>query len=157
MRVTMNESPLPLRNLFEASLELAPPARAAYLDAHCVEPHVRRLLDSMLAADADADKRLLDHSFDAIYEQIGDIDTANASMPTTVGPFVVREKLGEAGGYVRQGRKNALSVARKEMWPRERGHLARATPRLVEAASKAWFASRNNGSDHKEALPCDGS
>lgn len=89
-----------LRDLFETALSLPSDARAAYLSEHCAQPHQRELLDAMLAADADNGGRLLDQSFDAVYEQIGEVDRENTKPPSSIGPFVLHEKLGEGGSSI---------------------------------------------------------
>ena len=89
-----------LRDLFETALSLPNAAREAYLSEHCAHPHQRELLDAMLAADADNGEHLLDQSFDTVYEQIGEVDRGNTQPPSSIGPFVLHEKLGEGGSSI---------------------------------------------------------
>ena len=96
----MNHTTSRLRDLFETALSLPPNARASYLSEHCAEPRQRELLDAMLAADADISDHLLDGSYDALYEQIGEGDRGDTQPPSSIGPFVLHEKLGEGGSSI---------------------------------------------------------
>ncbi len=90
-----------LRDLFEAAVGLDAHAREQYLDRQCADAEQRRLVQSMLAADGVAGAQLLDQPFDRVLERIGDAEPDSAlSSGTPVGPFVIREKLGEGGSSV---------------------------------------------------------
>ncbi len=91
-----------VRELFETAIALPADARAAYLDMHCHDAAQRARIEGMLAADADHDTRLLDHSVDALFDRLGDA-SAEIALPspgTHIGPFVLRDLLGQGGSSI---------------------------------------------------------
>ncbi|MEO7432368.1 MAG: tetratricopeptide repeat protein [Dokdonella sp.] len=98
----MSIPPLPLRDLFEGALALAPDERAAYLQLRCADPQQRLAVDRMLAADRSEDERLLDQPFDDLLGRVGEPEI-EAPMPppgTRIGSFTLLDKLGEGGSSV---------------------------------------------------------
>jgi serine/threonine-protein kinase len=90
-----------LRELFEAALALAPEERGAFLAERCLDTGQRAAVERLLAADAQGGARVLDDSFDALLDRVG--DTADAASPAAgapVGPFTLVEKLGEGGSSI---------------------------------------------------------
>jgi serine/threonine-protein kinase len=90
-----------LRDLFEATLALAEHERSAYLQQHC-GAHERALIERMLAADAAERALPLDHSFEDMLGRVGeaDLDASLPSSGTSIGPFVLGERLGEGGSSI---------------------------------------------------------
>ena len=70
-----------LRELFEAALALAPEERGAFLAERCLDTGQRAAVERLLAADAQGGARVLDDSFDALLDRVG--DTADAASPAT--------------------------------------------------------------------------
>jgi eukaryotic-like serine/threonine-protein kinase len=91
-----------LRELFEAALAMEPGQRARFLDAHCRDREQRAAVEELLAADAEGDSPLLDRPFDQLLGHVGDpeADTAPPPAGTRVGPFTLRDKLGEGGSSI---------------------------------------------------------
>ncbi|MEO6689685.1 MAG: serine/threonine-protein kinase [Dokdonella sp.] len=86
------------RDLFEAALALAPEQRAAWLVEHCSDATQRGAIERMLAADAGA--HMLDHSFDALLDDIGQAEVVAPTTGLRIGPFSLLEKLGEGGSSI---------------------------------------------------------
>ncbi|WP_412061765.1 protein kinase domain-containing protein [Rubrivirga sp. IMCC45206] len=88
-----------LERLFRAALLHPPEERAAFLDAACDDPALRREVESLLASDAEAG----DHAFlgQAATGLLGDLPAAappaDALVGGTVGPYRVLRPLGEGG------------------------------------------------------------
>jgi serine/threonine-protein kinase len=102
--VVMSSAPMPLRDLFDAALALAPGERAAFLDRHCPDPVARTRLQRLLAAaqEGDGDERdgdaLPGQSADRLAAAIGDIEVGHDWTPgRTIGPYLLLEVLGEGG------------------------------------------------------------
>jgi len=97
----MNAQSPTLRTLFEEALALAPAERAAYLERHCVDAEQRAAVERMIAADADDGSRMLDRSFDALLDRIGETEP-QPSLPAgaAIGPFTVLDRLGEGGSSI---------------------------------------------------------
>jgi serine/threonine-protein kinase len=90
-----------LRELFEAALALAPEERAAFLAERCRDIGRRAAVERLLAADAEGGARVLDDSFDALLDRVGDAtDAEPPSAGVMVGPFTLVEKLGEGGSSI---------------------------------------------------------
>jgi serine/threonine-protein kinase len=95
--------PMPtLRDLFESALALAPTERLAYLHAHCDDAHARAVVERMLTADADGGALPLDQSFEDLLGRVGETerDVPIPGAGSTVGPFTLRERLGEGGSSI---------------------------------------------------------
>jgi serine/threonine protein kinase len=84
--------------LFAAALALPAPERAAYLDAHCLDPALRKQVADLLAA-ADAsnplDQPLPD--LDRTNPRPTGADEPTAAVGDRVGPYKLLEKIGEGG------------------------------------------------------------
>jgi serine/threonine-protein kinase len=86
-----------LRDLFEAAIELAPAARAAFLDLRCVDTSLRARVERLLLADADA-AALFSGGARAAAVAIGDAELSDALPPgSRIGPFELVAVLGEGG------------------------------------------------------------
>jgi tetratricopeptide (TPR) repeat protein len=86
-----------LRDLFEAAIELAPAARAAFLDQRCADPSLRARVERLLHADADA-TALFSGGARAAALAIGDAELADVLPPgSRIGPFELIAVLGEGG------------------------------------------------------------
>ncbi len=85
-------------SLFAAALELPASDRAAYLNAHCPDPAVRRQVEELLAA-ADAsnplDRRPVD--VEQTVHRTQQPPEPSASVGDRVGPYKLLEKIGEGG------------------------------------------------------------
>jgi serine/threonine protein kinase len=80
-----------LKDLFEAALHLKPEHRAAFLDRECNgDPELRRDLEALLAADADAGS-FLEHPTEDIRAVLG------AAPKIIIGPYHLLELIGEGG------------------------------------------------------------
>ncbi|MET0227048.1 MAG: serine/threonine-protein kinase, partial [Dokdonella sp.] len=97
----MTDPKPPPRDLFETALALASAERGAFLAAHCTDAAQRALVERML--DADAAAHVLDDGFDVLLDRVGD-NALDAETPSPigsgVGPFTLREKLGEGGSSI---------------------------------------------------------
>ncbi|HVV97180.1 MAG TPA: protein kinase [Rhodanobacteraceae bacterium] len=125
-----------LRELFEAALALAPAEREAFLAERCRDAGRRASVERLLAADAEGGARLLDDSFDALLDRVG--DPADAEPPAagaSVGPFTLVEKLGEGGSSIvfRATREQdgvrqdvALKLLRRGIYSTEEQHRFRS-------------------------------
>ncbi|MEO7326921.1 MAG: serine/threonine-protein kinase [Dokdonella sp.] len=92
----MSTPTMNLRDLFEAVLELAAPARAEFLDMHCADVAVRARVESMLRASATDDEPISSARLDGLARAIGDIP----ALPPTgsrIGPFEILRVIGEGG------------------------------------------------------------
>jgi serine/threonine-protein kinase len=102
--VVLMTDPTPtLRELFEAALALAPTERRAFLDARCFDAARRATVEQLLAADAEGGARVLDESFDELLGRVSDDSLDEIGPPpagTSIGPFVLVEKLGEGGSSI---------------------------------------------------------
>jgi len=97
-----------LRDLFEAAIELAPAARAAFLDLRCADTSLRARVERLLLADADA-AALFSGGARAAALAIGDAELAEALPPgSRIGPFDLVAVLGEGGS-------STVFHARREM------------------------------------------
>jgi len=86
-----------LRDLFEAAIELAPAARAAFLDQRCADQSLRARVERLLHADTDA-TALFSGGARAAALAIGDAELADALPPgSRIGPFELIVVLGEGG------------------------------------------------------------
>src|SRR5580765_5957289 len=86
-----------LRDLFEAAIELAPAARAAFLDLRCADTSLRAQVERLLLADADA-AALFSAGARAAALAIGDAELADVLPPgSRIGPFELIAVLGEGG------------------------------------------------------------
>ena len=84
-------------DLFEAAIELAPAARAHFLDQRCADPLLRARVERLLHADADA-TALFSGGARAAALAIGDAELADALPPgSRIGPFELIAVLGEGG------------------------------------------------------------
>jgi serine/threonine-protein kinase len=86
-----------LRELFEATIDLAPAARASFLAERCAQPALRAQVERLLAADADA-AALFSGGARAAAAAIGEAALGEALPPGShIGPFELIEVLGEGG------------------------------------------------------------
>lgn len=94
----MNRKSRSLRELFESALALDGLARAAFLDAHCVDRGERARVEALIAADADADEPLAEGAVERLAQAIGHASPAH-HLPagSRIGPFTLLEVLGEGG------------------------------------------------------------
>jgi len=87
-----------LRKLYDAAAGLAPAARAAFLDAHCVDAALRSRLERMLAVDTGLTGGLPHAAVEELAEAIGDPESARSFVPgSRIGPFELTAILGEGG------------------------------------------------------------
>ncbi|MEP7041592.1 MAG: serine/threonine-protein kinase [Dokdonella sp.] len=99
----MTDPKPPTRELFEVALALAPDERVAFLAQHCADAAQRAIVERMLAVDADAAAHVLDDSFDALLDRVGDSRSETETVSpigSSVGPFTLEEKLGEGGSSI---------------------------------------------------------
>jgi len=94
----MPESATPtLRSLFDACADLAPPARAAYLDARCGDATLRARVERLLRADHSEQTPFARDAAEAA-RAIGVPQTDFVLPPgTRIGPFEIIDVLGEGG------------------------------------------------------------
>jgi serine/threonine-protein kinase len=87
----------PLRELFEAAIDLPAEQRAAFLDAHAA-PEQRALLERMLSSRANAGSALPAAPAALLAEALADADTVAMLPPgSRIGPFELVEVLGQGG------------------------------------------------------------
>jgi serine/threonine-protein kinase len=87
---------LSLRELFDAAIELAPPARAAFLAGHCSDPQLRAAIDDLLLAERGSADFFSGGAAEAA-RAIGDVDACALPPGSRVGPFELIAILGEGG------------------------------------------------------------
>ena len=95
--------PIPtLRDLFDQAIALPAGERAAWLDAHCADPAQRLEVERLLATDAAAETRLLDHPFDDLLGRIAEAEPEAEPPPsgTRVGSFTLLDTLGAGGSSI---------------------------------------------------------
>ena len=81
--------------VFSDAVELAPAERAGFLDGACGDDReLRREVESLLAAHADADDDFLDE-IDA--ERVSALVEAGSSRPERIGPWRVLGEIGRGG------------------------------------------------------------
>ncbi|HET7777421.1 MAG TPA: protein kinase [Rudaea sp.] len=104
-----------LRDLFEAAIELAPEARAAFLDEHCADAGLRALVERLLVADVDA-AELFCGGARAAAAAIGDAELADALPPgSRIGPFELIAVLGEGGSSTVFRARRELQGVRQDL------------------------------------------
>ena len=96
----MSEHKLGQRELFEQALVLASTRRAAWLDAHCTDPAVRKSVERMLAADLGGESSLLAQPVDELFDRLGETDHDLPISGSHIGPFTLLDKLGEGGSSI---------------------------------------------------------
>lgn len=82
-----------LEDLFHAVADLAPEARAAYLDRHCPDPDLRREVESLLAADGVGGTRV----GSVIGQGIQQATLGSIEAGQLIGPYRVVRAIGEGG------------------------------------------------------------
>lgn len=155
----------PLRQIFDAVVDLTPQEREQYLAEHPPGPELRAQLERMLRADATL--RCAADDSDRALSWSRALETQNAILPSgsSIGPFVLEMPLGEGGsstvyrayrvlGNVRQSvalkilHRNLLSDVARRQFDRERRALAQLQhpniARLIEGGitdgGVAWLA-----------------
>lgn len=152
-----------LRELFEAAVALAPTDRAAFLDAHCRDPAQRIEVESLLAADADADEPLATGAVDRMASAIGTDDAAQPLPPgSQIGTFQLLDVLGEGGsstvfraardveGAIQQV---ALKLMRRGLYSPEAQRLFRREQRALIQLRHPNIAQMIEGGVTDTALP----
>jgi serine/threonine-protein kinase len=104
----MNTRSMNLREMFESVLELAPSARAAFLDTHCPDPAVRAQLESLLRADASEEEPVSSASLNDLANAIGDASVPALPPGSRIGPFEIVRVIGEGGS-------STVFAARREL------------------------------------------
>ena len=85
------------QELFDAVCDLPPDQRTAYLDAHCADPALRAEVDSLIAADEEAEAIFLEQDVAEKAGPLLEYLQADAMGADFIGPYRLLEPLGRGG------------------------------------------------------------
>src|SRR5437660_12420056 len=110
----MQQAASSVEELFFAALKLeSSEARSAFLDRHCGEPELRRRVEELLAGDAQG-SHCLEAAPSILMATVGHDPRLGVEEPgTVIGPYTLREQIGEGGMGVVYVAEQTKPVRRK--------------------------------------------